>query len=214
MSAFPKTLKRGNQVVCFKSNISYFQGDTMKRGSLKLGDVPPYPALLEAVKRAYNDVSGGRYSHRDLALVATVVFTGCRIVEVVQLKRRDVDSKRRVVVVRQLKRRGEFQRVVPVPSNLYWEIVTYYLERAAKDRVFNVSVRQARNIVYSFTEKYLKKRIRPHAIRHSYAVAVLKATKNLEAVRRLLGHRDYTTIKVYLDLTQEDLEQELSKLFS
>jgi site-specific recombinase XerD len=42
---------------------------------------------------------------------------------------------------------------------------------------------------------------------------VLKATKNLEAVRRLLGHRDYATIKVYLDLTQEDLEQELDRLF-
>jgi site-specific recombinase XerD len=63
-------------------------------------------------------------------------------------------------------------------------------------------------------EAHLKKRTRFHAIRHSYAVAVLKATKNLEAVRRLLGHGDYTTIKVYLDLTQEDLEQELSKLFS
>jgi len=43
---------------------------------------------------------------------------------------------------------------------------------------------------------------------------VLKVTKNLEAVRNLLGHRDYTTIKIYLDLTQEDLEQELSKLFT
>jgi integrase len=186
----------------------------VKRGSLKLGDVPPYPALLEAVRRAWSDVLRGKFSARDLALVATLIFTGCRIGEAVQLRRQDVDIKRRAVVIRQLKKRGEFQRVVPVPSNLYWEILTYYLERTAEDRVFNLTVRQARNVVYSFTEKYLKKRIRPHAIRHSYAVAVLKATKNLEAVRRLLGHRDYSTIKVYLDLTQEDLEQELSKLFS
>jgi len=186
----------------------------MKKGSLKLGDVPPYPALLEAVKKAWSDVGRGKYSPRDLALVTTLVFTGCRIGEVVQLRRQDVDPKRKVVVIRQLKKREEFQRVVPVPSSLYWEIMTYYLERTAEDKVFNITIRQARNIVYSFTEKYLKKRIRPHAIRHSYAVAVLKATKNLEAVRRLLGHRDYTTIKVYLDLTQEDLEQELSKLFS
>jgi hypothetical protein len=42
----------------------------MKKGSLKLGDVPPYPALLEAVKRAWSNVGRGRYSHRDLALVA------------------------------------------------------------------------------------------------------------------------------------------------
>jgi len=186
----------------------------MKRGSLKLGDVPPYPALLEAVKKAWSDVGRGKYSPRDLALVTTLVFTGCRIGEVVRLRRQDVDPKRRAVVIRQLKKREEFQRVVPVPSNLYWEIMTYYLERTAEDKVFNITIRQARNIVYSFTEKYLRKRIRPHAIRHSYAVAVLKATKNLEVVRRLLGHRDYTTIKVYLDLTQEDLEQELNRLFN
>jgi site-specific recombinase XerD len=42
---------------------------------------------------------------------------------------------------------------------------------------------------------------------------VLKATKNLEAVRRLLSRRDYATIKIYLDLTREDLEQELDRLF-
>jgi integrase len=185
----------------------------MKRGSLKLGDVPPYPALLEAVKRAWSDVLRGKFNARDLALTATLIFTGCRIGEVIQLRRQDMDIKRRAVVIRQLKKREEFQRVVPVPSSLYWEIMNYYLERTVEVKIFNMSIRQARNIVYSFTERYLKKKVRPHAIRHSYAVAVLKATKNLEAVRRLLGHRDYTTIKVYLDLTQEDLEQELSKLF-
>jgi len=185
----------------------------MKRGSLKLEDVPPYLALLEAVKKAWSDVSRGRCGARDLALVAILVFTGCRLGEAVLLTRRDLDAKRRIVVIKQLKKRGEFQRVVPVPSSLYWDIMAYYLDRVVEERLFNISTRQARNIVYAFTEKYLKKRIRPHAIRHSYAVAVLKATKNLEAVRRLLGHSDYSTIKVYLDLTQEDLEQELSKLF-
>jgi len=146
--------------------------------------------------------------------VASLIFTGCRIGVVVQHRNRDVDIKRKTVVIRQLKKRGVFQRVVPVLSILYWEIMKYHLERTAENKVFNVSLRQARNIVYSFAEKYLRKRISLHAIRHSYAVAVLKATKNLEVVRRLLGYRDYAAIKVYLDLTQEDLEQELSKLFS
>jgi len=72
----------------------------MKKGTLKLGDVPPYPALLEVVKKAWSDVSRGRYSPRDLALVATLVFTGCRIGEVVQLRRQDVDIKRKTVLIR------------------------------------------------------------------------------------------------------------------
>jgi integrase len=72
----------------------------MKKGSLKLGDVPPYPALLEAVKKPWSDVFRARYSARDVALAATMVFTGCRIGEVVQLRRRDVDVKRKTVVIR------------------------------------------------------------------------------------------------------------------
>jgi len=88
-----------------------------------------------------------------------------------------------------------------------------YLDRVVGDRLFSISGRQARNVVYGFSLRYLRRRIRPQAIRHSYAVAVLKVTKNLEAVRRLLDHSDYPTLKVYLDLTQEDLEEELSRLF-
>jgi len=67
--------------------------------------------------------------------------------------------------------------------------------------------------VYKFSIRYLKKKIRPHAIRHSYALAVLKKTKDLEVVRRLLGHADYKHLKHYLNYTQEDLEKELMKVF-
>jgi len=95
-------------------------------GRFKLVDVPPYEALLDAVKRAYGDVNRGKYRLKDLALMSILVFTGCRL--------------------------GE-----------------------------------AHNIVYKFTKRYLKRKIRRHAIRYSYAIAVLKATKNIEVVRRLLG---------------------------
>jgi site-specific recombinase XerD len=68
-------------------------------------------------------------------------------------------------------------------------------------------------VVHRIAECYLKRRLRPHAIRHSYAIAVLKATRNLEVVRRLLGYEDCDTVKVYLDLSQEGLEEELTRFF-
>jgi integrase len=185
----------------------------MRRGSLKLLDVPPYQALLEAVSRAWRDVQRGRYMLRDLALISILVFTGCRIGEAMKISKSDLDFRGRAVRINQLKKRESFIRVVPVPSNLFWGIVRGYMERIASERLFRFTPRHGRNIVYGFSERYLVKRIRPHAIRHSYAIAVLKATKNLEAVRRLLGHSDHSTIKTYLDMTQEDLEEELSKIF-
>jgi integrase/recombinase XerC len=83
-----------------------------------------------------------------------------------------------------------------------------------EDRLFTISERQARNIVYKFSLRYLKKKIRPHAIRHSYALAVLDNTKNIEIVRRLLGHSGYNTLKFYLDYTQKDLEDYIREIFS
>jgi integrase len=185
----------------------------MRRGSLRLFDVPPYQALLDAVSRGWGDVQRGRYLLRDLALVSILIFTGCRLGEAMRISKSDLDFRGRAVRINQLKKREPFTRVVPVPSNLFWEVVRGYTERIAGERLFKITTRHGRNIVYGFSERYLGRRIRPHAIRHSYAIAVLKTTKNLEAVRRLLGHRDYSTIKTYLDMTQEDLEEELSKLF-
>jgi len=185
----------------------------VRRGSLKLADVPKYRELLEAVKKAYRDVSSGRYRLRDLALVAVLTFTGCRIGEALLLSREDLDPRERTVRVRQLKKRGEAFRLVPVPSPLFWDIVDSYLWRA-EGRLFAITKRQARNVVYKFTKRYLGKRVRPHAIRHAYALAVLELTKNVEVVRRLLGHTSYDSLKSYLDYTQRDLEEELAKLFS
>ena len=185
------------------------------RGRIKLEDSPRYEALLEAVKRARRDVENGKYRLRDLALVSALVFTGCRLGEALKLRAGDLDSRSKTIRVLQEKKHATHPRIVPVPSQTFWEIMERYLRRipGRDDPLFPISERQARNVVYKFSKRYLGKRIRPHALRHSYAVFILKYTKDLEVVRRLLGHSDYKWLKVYLDYTQEDLTQELEKAF-
>jgi len=56
-------------------------------------------------------------------------------------------------------------------------------------------------------------RFRPHAIRHSYALFVLKTTKDLEVVRRLLSRSDYKWLRVYLNYIQEELAEERTGAF-
>jgi integrase len=133
----------------------------MKRGSLKLLDVPPYQALLDAVSRAWRDVQRGRYMLRDLALVSILVFTGCRLGEAMRISKSDLDFRGRAVRISQLKKREQFTRVVPVPSNLFWEVVRSYVDRIAGERLFKITTRHGRNIVYGFSERYLGVRMSP-----------------------------------------------------
>jgi integrase/recombinase XerC len=186
-----------------------------KSKGLKLGDVPEYIKLLDAIRKAYRDAENGKYRLKDLALVATLVFTGCRLGEALALTKEDITVERdgTVVRIKQLKKGREFFRLVPVPSSLYRDIIRRYLARV-EGRLFELTDRQARNIVYKFSTRYLGKKIRPHAIRHSYATHIIKTTRDLEAVRRLLGHADYKHIKEYLNYTQEDLRELLEKAFS
>mgnify|MGYP000672151730 CR=1 FL=1 len=182
---------------------------------LKIEDVPRYEALIEAIKRAYKDVVRGRYRLRDLALVAILSFTGCRLGEALRLTISDLNFKARTIKIIQEKKRSSFTRIVPIPSRLFWEIMERYISKIPYSdmQLFEISDRQARNIVYKFTKRYLKRKIRPHALRHSYATFVLRKIRDLETVRRLLGHEDYSVLKAYLNYTQEDLENDLERIF-
>lgn len=183
---------------------------------LKLSDIPRYETLLQAVERGWQSYRRRRLRLRDLALMATLVFTGCRIGEAVALQASDVDFTSLTVRIHQEKKKGTFIRVVPVPRTArFWDIMREYVPQLpfTDSRLFPVTTRQARNIVYEFTERYLGRRVRPHAIRHSYAVFILKHTRDLEAVRRLLGHADYRWLRVYLDYSQEDLRSRLDEAF-
>lgn len=56
------------------------------REGLKLDSIPRFESLLEAIKKAWRDVERGKYRLRDLALIAILAFTGCRIGEALKLK--------------------------------------------------------------------------------------------------------------------------------
>ncbi len=183
----------------------------MKRGKLKLGDVPSWPDLIQAWRRIRR-----REKLRNALIWGILQFTGLRLGEVLALKVEDIDFKRGVLRVRQEKKRREFLREVIVPEELLIILRNYIRSSGLKkgDRLFNISDRMVREVVYRLSSKYLGRRVRPHALRHAYAMRILSKTRNLEYVRRLLGHSDYSTLKVYLDYTVEDIKHEILEALS
>jgi len=51
------------------------------------------------------------------------------------------------------------------------------------------------------------KKISPHVLRHSYATQYYKQTKDIETLRRILGHSDIGTTTIYITLANTDVEK-------
>ena len=179
------------------------------KGNLKLDDVPSWPQIIKLCKtlrRIYEKKKTIR-ALRDFILISLLAKTGVRLGELLQLEKSDFDLKQGIMKIRQLKKRRDFRREVIIPPELA-PYLTLYL-RSVKGRLFDMTERNARQLVYNYTQRILGKRYRPHAFRHCFAIRILEKTRDLELVRRILGHENYQVLKAYLNFTLRDRKLEI-----
>jgi len=70
-----------------------------------------------------------------------------------------------------------------------------------------LSIRYLQQMVKRYAEKAgLSKMISPHTLRHTYATQYYKQTKDIETLRRILGHSDISTTTIYITLANIDVE--------
>ena len=62
-----------------------------------------------------------------------------------------------------------------------------------------------------FAQKYASKHIHPHMLRHSFASHVLDSSKDLLAVKDLLGHADISSTQIYTHLNFQQLADVFDK---
>ena len=53
--------------------------------------------------------------------------------------------------------------------------------------------------------------ITPHTLRHSFATDFYKRTKDIEALRKILGHSDISTTQIYVTLANLDVENAMKE---
>jgi len=160
---------------------------------------------------------GKKHSYRNFIILMTLSRTGMRASEIVNMRKKDIIQN--TIIVRQGK--GKKDRVIPLDKELSHLLGLYTDNLKPRDKIFTMSVRQLRNVVYKYSAFHFEKRkgkqfkvydVHPHTIRHSFAVHCLKSGMNIRSVQKILGHSSLNTTQVYLDVVGADIQEDFDKV--
>lgn len=165
--------------------------------------------------------------------IEMLLSTGCRVSELVQIKKDDIDNDRILVVGK-----GEKERYVYLNARAQFALGKYLEERKdinpylfpRGESVVNMphsGIRQEelknwwknpenikeghtdKSSIESMTRKIAKRagveRANPHKFRRTCATMALRRGMPIEQVSRMLGHEELSTTQIYLDLTEDEL---------
>ena len=155
--------------------------------------------------------------YRDYILLLCLWRTGMRNSEIASLQKRDIVED--TIIVRNAK--GRKDRVIPLESELGNLLGLYSDNLQPNDKLFPLSERQVRNIVYKYSPFHIETingkdvtvhDVHPHTLRHSFAVYCLKGGMNLRTLQKILGHGHLNTTQIYLDVVGEDIKNDFKKV--
>lgn len=189
--------------------------------SPKIGQRLP-KALSEEDVEMLREACEGAFEH---ALVELIYTTGCRIGEIHQLNRGDLNFNQRSVVVRG---KGDKDREVYFHYRAaIW--LRKYLEERKDDEIAlfvtrrrfgnekrprRMGIDQIRYVVKQIAERaQMDVNVYPHKFRHSYATHLLNNGAPMEVVSSLLGHAKIETTRIYAHLTGERRREMYQKYF-
>ena len=155
---------------------------------------------------------------RDKAILELMYATGLRVSEAVNLKTQDVNFD--VGFLRCIGK-GAKERIVPLGKESIQAIKKYLEEarpksaRSGREDTFlflsRLGKKISRQSFWKLVKHYaklarIKKNIRPHTLRHSFATHLLERGADLRSVQEMLGHADISTTQIYTHIDKNRLK--------
>ena len=150
---------------------------------------------------------------RNKAIMSLMLHCGLRLAEVINLRPGSINlTKGKLRVV---SGKGNKDRDLAIPEYLVDLLEAWRKIRPKGDYFFStlkgkkLSDRYIQQMVGRYAHKagINNKKISPHTLRHSYATQYYKQTKDIETLRRILGHTDIGTTTIYITLANTDVEE-------
>lgn len=146
-------------------------------------------------------------------IIMFIANTGCRLSEATSLKIEDLDLFAQRATLKETK--NQEYRFVYFTDPLTGRLRDLVSGRKPQDFVFT-NIRghplKSQNVEHDLTKRAtfagITKRVYPHLLRHSYATAEYKATRDIAMTATLLGHKDIkTTYDTYVHLADDVIRQ-------
>lgn len=154
---------------------------------------------------------------RDKAILEIFYATGMRVSEAVNLK---VDDLNLDIGFLRCIGKGNKERVIPLGKKAISSLKRYLeisrprlLKNKASEFLFlnRFGKKISRQSLWKIIKKYarqarIKKPIRPHTLRHSFATHLLERGADLRSVQEMLGHSNISTTQIYTHINKDRLK--------
>ena len=144
-------------------------------------------------------------------IVSLLYSAGLRRSELLNLKLEDIDSKRKVLLIKQGK--GGKDRMTVLSDTVLNDLRTYYKEWKPKTYLFEgpkqskYSSASVLKIIKNAAQKAgIRKNISPHVLRHSFATHLLENGTDLRYIQALLGHNSTRTTEIYTQVAINNIK--------
>lgn len=147
------------------------------------------------------------------AMLSLIYSCGLRCGEVLNLKPENIDSNRKLVIIKQAK--GRKDRIVPLSDKILVLLREYWKLHQPKIWLF-----EGQNEGITYDERSLqqvlkkavykagiKKPVTLHWLRHSYATHLLENGTNLRYIQEMLGHRSSKTTEIYTHVSSQSIQK-------
>jgi integrase/recombinase XerD len=155
---------------------------------------------------------------RDKAILETLYATGMRVSELSNLKTNNVNLD--IGFLRCIGK-GNKERIVPLGRKAIHSINRYlefsrlhFLKQKTSDFLFlsRSGAKLSRQSVWKLVKRYakeakIKKVIKVHTLRHSFATHLLERGADLRSVQEMLGHSNISTTQIYTHIDKERLKK-------
>lgn len=155
---------------------------------------------------------------RNKTMLETLYATGMRVSELISIKLNDLNLQTGYIVAYG---KGSKERIVPLGENAISYIRKYLdssrpmiLKNRKSEYLFvtNRSKKLTRQAFWALIKRYAllagisKNKVKPHALRHSFATHLLERGADLRAIQTMLGHADISTTQIYTHVKTDALK--------